>query len=133
MAFSNSEVSFYDLVEGRNIVKSWGIGKWKPEDVDGLSKGILKLAKGFGGAEWAYIADPSKMAPILTKETSEAFVKLHHSVEAAGCKAIAFLDGDTAAMKLQSQKHQDKSDSKMVVLHFNNEAEALDWLKNMGI
>ncbi|MBH1940842.1 hypothetical protein I5677_08070 [Mobilitalea sibirica] len=45
----------------------------------------------------------------------------------------AFLDGNTAAMKYQSQKHQDKSDTKMVVLHFKTEAQALEWLQEMGI
>lgn len=57
------------------------------------------------------------MDPILSKEVSAAFSKLHVDLEAAGCKAIAFLDGNTAAMKLQSQKHQNNSDTKMEVLH----------------
>ncbi len=122
-----------DVEEGRCIIKSAGTGKWAPEDVEDLKESILKLAKPFQGKRWAYIADPSKMDPILSKETSAAFVQLHVALEEAGCKAIAFLDGNTAAMKLQSQKHQNNSDAKMEVLHFKTEAQALDWLKEMGI
>lgn len=128
-----SEKGYIDVVEGRCIVKSGGIGKWTPEDVQDLTSNLLKLAKPFAGKRWAYVADPSKMDPILSKDTSAAFVKLHQDLEAAGCKAIAFLDGNTAAMKLQSQKHQNNSDSAMEVLHFKNMEQALDWLKDMGI
>lgn len=125
---------YYGTVPGRNILKSGGIGNWKPEYVEELTKNLLKLAKGFGGKDFAYIADPTKMNPILSKETSAAFVGLHVALEEAGCKATAFLDGNTAAMKLQSQKHQNISDAKgMQVLHFKTEEQALEWLEKIGI
>jgi len=70
------------------------------------------------------------MDPIFSKETSDAFAAMHKSLEDAGCVAIAFLDGKTAAMKLQSQKHQDRSGTqKLVVTHLKDEAEALAWLE----
>ena len=133
MSRITSEKGWIDVEVGRCIVKSAGVGKWAPEDVSDLTTGILTLAKPFTGKRWAYIADPTKMDPILSKETSAAFIQLHAALEGAGCKAIAFLDGNTAAMKLQSQKHQNNSDTKMEVLHFKTEAQALDWLKEMGI
>lgn len=128
-----SEKGYVDTVEGRSIVVSAGTGNWTPEDVQDLTANLLKLAKPFAGKKWAYIGDPTKMNPILSKETSAAFVKLHSELEANGCKAIAFLDGNTAAMKLQSQKHQNSSNAKMETLHFKTLEQALDWLKDMGI
>lgn len=122
------------VVPGRNIVKSEGYGEWKPEYVVNLTNNILKFAESFGGKPFAYIADPTKMSPILSKETSAAFVQLHVELEKAGCKAIAFLDGNTAAMKLQSQKHQNLSEAQeMQVLHFKTEEQALEWLEKMGL
>lgn len=122
------------IVEGRNIVKSAGFGSFTPEDVKNLTDDILEMSKAFGSNKWGYIADPTKMNPLFSKETSQAFMQLHNDIESNGCIAVAFLDGNTAAMKLQSQKHQDKSESqKMAIGHFKTEQEALDWLAPMGI
>lgn len=123
----------YGVIPGRNIVKSAGIGVWTPENVDILIESLLRLAKNFDSKPWAYVADPSKMSPISNNETSAAFVKLHEKFEAAGCKAIAFLDGNTTAMKELSQRHQDLSNTNMQVLHFENEKQALNWLEKIGI
>ncbi|NLL01280.1 MAG: hypothetical protein GX271_11565 [Clostridiales bacterium] len=122
------------IIPGRNILKSEGFGDWLPEHVEALIKNLLKLSQKFGGKPFAYIADPSKMNPIIRKDTSAAFVQLHVELEKAGCRAIAFLDGNTAAMKLQSQKHQNLSESQeMQVLHFKTEEQALEWLEKMGL
>lgn len=130
----NAPEGYCGIVKGRNILKSAGVGNWKPEYVETLSKNLFELVKTFEGKPFAYIADPTKMNPILSKETSAAFTSLHVELEKAGCKAIAFLDGNTAAMKLQSQKHQNLSEAKeMQVLHFKNDEEALEWLDKMGI
>ena len=133
MAIITSATGYYGEVEGRRVLKSGGIGKWTPADVEELTGNLVRLAKKFQGKKWAYIADPCKMDPIMSKETSAAFVGLHAKLEEAGCSAVAFLDGNTAAMKLQSQKHQNNSGAKMEVLHFKSEEQALDWLKDMGI
>ena len=122
-----------DSVEGRCIVRNIAMGKWTPEDVQFLTDNLLELAKPFAGKKWAYVGDPTKLYPIFTKETSAAFAKLHVDLEAAGCKVIAFLDGNTAGMKLQSQKHQDSSNTNLQVLHFKNFEQASDWLKEIGI
>ena len=130
----NAPEGYCGIVKGRNIIKSGGVGDWKPEHVVALTKSLLELVKHFGGKPFAYIADPSKMNPILSKETSAEFTKLHVELEKAGCKAIAFLDGNTAAMKLQSQKHHKQSEAKeMQVLHFRTDEEALEWFDKMGI
>ena len=78
------------IIPGRNILKSEGFGDWLPEHVEALIKNLLKLSQKFGGKPFAYIADPSKMNPIIRKDTSAAFVQLHVELEKAGCRAIAF-------------------------------------------
>ncbi len=133
MAIITSTTGYYGDMEGRCVLKSGGVGKWSPADVEELTENLLQLAKKFKGKKWAYIADPTKMDPIMSKETSAAFARLHAKLEEAGCAAVAFLDGNTAAMKLQSQKNQNNSGAKMEVLHFRSEEQALDWLKEMGI
>jgi hypothetical protein len=133
MALVIASNGYYGLVNDRRIIKSGGFGLWKPEDVEVLSKELLALAGTFGGRKWGYIADPSGMDPNLSPETSEAFIKLHNNLAAAGCIAIAFLDGKTAPIRLLSQKHQKEASNLMKVLHFTNEAQALDWLKDLGV
>lgn len=124
---------YYGLMKDRNILRTGGIGVWNSEDVEELIVNILQLVKKYKDSKWAYIADPSRMDPILSKETSTAFIKLHAKCEEAGCKAIAFLDGNTAAMKQLSQKHQEESETNMLVQHFKSEDQALEWLSEMGI
>lgn len=130
----NAPEGYCGIVPGRNVLYSSGVGDWKPEYVEALTKNLLELTKKFNGESFAYIADPSRMNPILSKEVSAKFAELHNEVEKIGCKAIAFLDGNTAAMKLQSQKHQNMSEAKgMQVLHFRNADEALKWFEGLGI
>lgn len=128
-----SSNGYYGLMEDRNILKTGGVGVWRSEDVEELTDIIIELVKKFGNEKWSYIADPSRMDPILSKETSAAFIRLHTKLEEAGCRAIAFLDGGTAAMQQLSQKHQEVSDNKMLVRHFKSEKQALEWLSSLGI
>lgn len=129
-----NEKGFAGVLQGRNIILSKGLGKWDVEDVKTLTADILSRAKNFGSARWGYIADPSQMDPLFSKETSDEFAKLHVALQLGGCKAIGFLDGNTAAMKLQSQKHQNKSESSEIeVGHFKTLEDSLEWIKDYGI
>lgn len=122
------------VLPGRNIIKSAGTGTWTVEDVNLLTQQILSLSKKFRGLKWGYIADPTKMNPLLSKDVSAAFTEFHKKLHAAGCVAIAFLDGNTAAMKLQTQKHQNKAQAQELSIgHFKTEQEAVEWLTKLGI
>lgn len=133
MEYVTSDRGFYSEVPGRCIVKSGGTGKWTPYDVEELMEHLLAIAGRYEGKKWAYIADPSRMDPIISKETSEAFIRFHEKLGEVGCQAIAFLDANTSAMKLLSQRHQNISGTNMEVIHLRNEAEALEWLAEMDI
>lgn len=133
MELVTTAYGYYGLINDRCIIKSCGIGRWQQEDVRALSSDLLSAVKSFGSRKWGYIADPSRMDPNLSPETSEAFKKLHDKLAAAGCIAIAFLDGRTAQIRLLSQKHQNEASNAMQVRHFTEEAQALDWLKDLGV
>ena len=130
----NSPKGTVEVLEGRNVLKSAGWGEWGPEDVKELIQALIKLSGHLKPGKWGYMADPSQMDPILSKETSAEFVNLHVEMDKKGCSAIAFLDGRTAAIKQKSQRHHQSSGSdKMVSEHFRNEKEALDWFTDLGI
>jgi hypothetical protein len=128
-----NEKGFIGEIPGRYIVISAGFGKWSPADVEDLCKAVLLIAKSFGKEKWGYIADPSRLYPIVAKETSEAFIKLHQRLETEGCCAIAFLDSNAPSMKLLSQMHQNDSKTAIEVLHFEKEEQALEWMKELGL
>lgn len=128
-----NEKGFANEISGRSIIKSVGFGKWSPTDVDNLVQMLLSIAKSLDMKRWGYIADPSRLDPIISKETSEAFIMMHRRLEREGCCAIAFLDSNTSCIKLLSQMHQNYSETALEVLHFENEAQALEWMKELGL
>lgn len=130
----NTPYGYCGIVSGRNILMSSNQGNLKPEQVEELTRNLLKLSFNFRGQPFAYIADPTKLNPIISIETSAEFAKLHLALEKAGCKAVAFLDSNTVLMKRQSQKHQKQSEAKEIqVQHFKTFEEALDWFEQMGV
>lgn len=132
MKIMNTFYGYYTDIPGRNIVMTFGSGIWTTEHVKALIGDVLRVGKKFGG-RWAYIADPTGIDAIIPKEVSAEFIRLHKRVEEEGCSAIAFLDGKTAIMQKMSQMHQDISASKLLVGHFEEEKDALDWLNSIGI
>ncbi len=128
-----NEKGFVDVIPGRAIIKTAGYGKWSPTDVEDLGQMILSVIRDFEKKSWGYIADPTRMDPILSKDTSEAFSMLHRRLESEGCCALAFLDSNTSSMKLISQMHHNNSETSIEVLHFENEAQALEWMKELGL
>lgn len=130
MSSENSwKLNKYD-VPGRNIVWTEGVGQAYPDDVRKVTEYVLEKAKTFSGKKWAYIPGIEKMNPIFDAETQQCFAQMHNACEAAGCVAMAFVSGGMASIKVQSKRHQQKSQAgKLVVEHFRTAEEAMDWLK----
>lgn len=128
-----SDKGTVEILQGKNVVKSAGWGLWGPEDVKELTANVITLRKQLKPGKWGYIADPSQMDPVLSKETSDEFVNFHIALDNNGCSAVAFLDGRTAAMKQKTQRHHQSSGDKMQTEHFRDEKEALDWFASLGI
>lgn len=117
-----------DIIPGRRIVLSAGIGKTNIEELKWLSETVLSCAKAWKNSGWAYIADCSQMSPVTPAEGGELVVMTQKFVD-AGCKAFAFAEGKSILLKVQAQKNTERSHTGVTEGHFTTVEEALDWLK----
>ena len=53
-----------EVIPGRKIVLSAGVGKTNVEELKWLTETVLSSAKSWKGTGWAYIADCSQMSPV---------------------------------------------------------------------
>ena len=81
-----------DVVAGRKIVLSAGVGKTNIDELKWLTETVLSSAKAWKATGWAYIADCSKMEPVSPAEGGELVTMTKKFVK-AGCKAFAFAEG----------------------------------------
>lgn len=117
-----------EVIAGRKIVYSAGVGKTNIDELKWLRETVLHDAATWKTSGWAYIADCSQMKPVTAPEGGELVIMTKMFVE-AGCKAFAFVDGDSIMLKIQSQKNTERSETGVLEAHFATLDEALDWLK----
>lgn len=117
-----------EVIPGRKIVLSAGVGKTNVEELKWLTETVLSSAKSWKGTGWAYIADCSQMSPVSPAEGGELVTMTKKFVE-AGCKAFAFAEGNSVLLKVQAQKNTQRSQTGVVEGHFATVEEALNWLK----
>ena len=117
-----------DVIPGRKIVLSAGVGKTNIDELKWLTETVLSSAKAWKTTGWAYIADCSKMDPVSPAEGGELVTMTKKFVE-AGCKAFAFAEGNSILLKVQAQKNTQRSQTGVVEGHFATVEEALAWLK----
>lgn len=115
-----------EVISGRNIVLSAGVGKTNVDELVWLTKTVLDSAKGW--SEWAYIADCSQMSPVGPAEGGE-LVKMTKAFVDAGCKAFGFAEGSSIMLKVQAQKNTERSQTGVAEGHFATVEEALAWIK----
>lgn len=118
-----------EVIPGRKIVLSAGVGKTNVEELKWLTETVLSSAKMWKTSGWAYIADCSQMSPVSPAEGGELVTMTKKFVE-AGCKAFAFAEGSSVLLKVQAQKNTQRSQTGVVEGHFATVEEALDWLKS---
>ena len=118
-----------NVVPGRNVVVSAGVGKTNVEEIKWLTKTVLESAAGWKQAGWAYVADCSQMSPVGPSEGGE-LVRMTKAFVEAGCKAIGFAEGNSFMLKVQAQKNTERSETGILEAHFKTTEEALEWLKN---
>ena len=118
-----------EVIPGRKIVLSAGIGKTNVEELKWLTETVLSSAKMWKTSGWAYIADCSQMSPVSPAEGGELVTMTKKFVE-AGCKAFAFAEGSSVLLKVQAQKNTQRSQTGVVEGHFATVEEALNWLKS---
>ncbi len=117
-----------EVITGRKIVYSAGVGKTNIDELKWLRETVLHDAAAWKTSGWAYIADCSQMKPVTAPEGGELVIMTKMFVE-AGCKAFAFVDGDSIMLKIQSQKNTERSETGVLEAHFATLDEALNWLK----
>ena len=118
-----------DVVPGRKVVLSAGVGKTNVEELKWLTETVLASARAWKASGWAYIADCSQMSPVTPAEGGELVTMTKKFVE-AGCKAFAFAEGKSLMLKAQAKKNTERSNTGVAEGHFATVEEALDWLKN---
>ena len=116
------------VIAGRRVVLSAGVGKTNVEELKWLSQTVLSQAKQWQKTGWAYIADCSQMSPVTPAEGGELVEMTKKFVE-AGCKAFAFAEGNSIMLKVQAQKNTQRSETGVKEAHFATVEEALEWLK----
>lgn len=118
-----------ELIPGRKIVLSAGVGKTNVDELIWLRETVLAEAAAWKQSGWAYIADCSQMSPISASESGELVTMTKMFVE-AGCKAFGFAEGKSIMLKIQAQKNTERSQTGVIEGHFATVEEVLDWLKN---
>lgn len=116
-----------ELIPGRKIVMSSGVGKTNVDELKWLTDTVLQESNSWHRVGWAYIADCSKMSPVSPAEGGELVTMTKKFVE-AGCKAFAFVDGTSIMLKVQSKKNTERSATGVLEGHFVTREEALAWL-----
>lgn len=128
MAKTNGAQSV-EVIAGRKIVLSAGVGKTNIDELKWLSETVLSSAAAWKDTGWAYIADCSKMEPVSPAEGGELVTMTKKFVE-AGCKAFGFAEGTSIMLKVQAKKNTERSETGVLEGHFATVEEVLEWLKN---
>lgn len=118
-----------EMIAGRKIVLSKGVGKTNVDELKWLSDTVLASAASWKQSGWAYIADCSEMSPVSPTEGGELVTMTKKFVE-AGCKAFAFAEGSSIMLKVQAQKNTQRSETGVLEGHFPTVEEALAWLES---
>ena len=121
---------FVESIEGRSILFSSATGSTNIDEINWLSDTVISHANEWQTTGWAYIADCSKMTPV-TPSVGSALAQMTKRIVDVGCKAIAFVDGDSIMLKVQAQKNTKRSETGILEGHFYNREDALTWLKEI--
>ena len=118
-----------EVVAGRNVVVSAGIGKTNTDDLKWLMSTVLSNASAWKATGWAYVADCTKMEPVGPGEIGQ-LVEMTKAFVEAGCKAFGFAEGKSIMLKVQAQKNTERSQTGVLEGHYATVEEVLDWLKS---
>lgn len=116
-----------ETIAGKRAIKSGAVGATNVEEIRWLINQLVTLSGAWKTTGWAYIIDITKMAP-AAPEVSAELINLHKQLTAAGCKAMAFVEGGAFMVAAQAKEHQKQSHAIIKEGHFRTEAEALAWI-----
>lgn len=116
-----------ETITGKRAVKSGAVGATNVDEIRWLVNQLVTVSAAWKASGWAYIVDITKMAP-ASPEVSAELVDLHKKLTAAGCKAMAFVEGGAFMLAAQAKEHQKQAHTVIQEGHFRTEAEALAWI-----
>ena len=116
-----------ETIAGKRAIKSGAVGATTVEEIRWLVNQLTTLSGAWKTSGWAYIIDITKMSP-AAPEVSAELVELHKKLTAAGCKAMAFVEGGAFMLAAQAKEHQKQSHAAIKEGHFRTETEALAWI-----
>ncbi len=119
--------------ETRRIVYSRGHGVAHAHEIEWLYENLVDLAKDWNDEKgFAYMAFIEELQQVSPKGSGQ-YVKLHETLAQAGCKCIAYIEGNSYEVSVQSSKHKKMSNSPQTVnKYFITEAEGLAWFAELG-
>jgi len=120
-------VQVVETIPGKRVIKSSAAGATNADEVRWLTSKLVSTSAPWKTQGWAYIVDISKMAP-ATPDVSKELVNLHTQLTAAGCKAMAFVEGSAFVLAAQAKEHQKQSHAVIREGHFKTEADAIKWI-----
>ena len=114
----------------KKVIKSSAVGATNAQEVRWLTTTLVNNSAAWKATGWAYVVDISKMSP-AAPEVSKELVNLHKQLTAAGCKAMAFVEGSAFMLAAQAKQHQKESHAVIKEGHFRTEAEAMKWVETI--
>ena len=115
---------------GKRVIKSGAVGATNVEEIRWLIKQLVTLSMSWKATGWAYIVDITQMAP-ASPEVSKELVDLHKQLTAAGCRAMAVVEGSAFMVAAQAKQHQKQSHAVIQEGHFKTETEAMAWVNTI--
>lgn len=118
---------------GRRIVYSQGTGVAHAHEIEWLYNTIDEMAADWRDEQgWAYMAFIEALQQVSPKGSSR-YVKLHETLAAHNCKLIAYIEGNSYEVSVQSSKHKQMSNTPETInKYFLTAAEGDKWFKENG-
>ena len=129
MTYTNG-VQIVQTFDGKRILKSGAIGTTTVEEVQWLSQKLLCLSSQWKSEGWAYIVDVKKTLPV-DNEVVQELIDLHKRIDAAGCKAMVFVDFAISLVGRNAVEYHKKSETSISEKTVRTQEEAFAYINTI--
>lgn len=119
--------------DDRRIVYSRGTGIAHAHEIEWLYETIAEFAGAWNDDKgWVYMAFIEDLNQVSPKGSSR-YVELHKTLESINCKYIAYIEGNSYEVSVQSYKHKQESNTPGTInKYFPTKDEGLTWFEENG-
>lgn len=119
--------------DGRRIIYSKGVGIAHAHEIEGLYEAMVEMAQPWNDEKgWVYMAFIEELNQVSPKGSSR-YVELHKTLEANNCKFIAYIEGNSYEVSVQSYRHKQQSNTPGTInKYFPTKLEGLAWFEENG-